>query len=48
MFIVAATAVMPVGATALATNDAFAGKKKHKENSFFSICHSFSFCISDW
>ena len=30
MFIVAVMAVMPVGATALATNDAFAGKKKHK------------------
>ena len=31
MFIVAAMAVMLVGATALATEDVFAGKKKHKE-----------------
>ena len=31
MVIVAAMAVMLVGATALATEDAFAGKKKHKE-----------------
>jgi len=31
MFIVAAMAVMLVGATALATEDAFAGKKKHYE-----------------
>ena len=31
MFIVAAMAVMLIGATALATDDAFAGKKKHKE-----------------
>ena len=31
MFIVAAMAMMLVGATALATEDAFAGKKKHKE-----------------
>ena len=31
MFIVAAMAVMLVGATALATEDAFADKKKHKE-----------------
>jgi hypothetical protein len=31
MFIVAAMAVMLIGATALATEDAFAGKKKHKE-----------------
>jgi hypothetical protein len=31
MFVVAAMAVMLVGATALATEDAFAGKKKHKE-----------------
>jgi hypothetical protein len=31
MVIVAAMAVMLIGATALATEDAFAGKKKHKE-----------------
>jgi hypothetical protein len=31
MFVVAAMAVMLVGATALATEDAFAGKKKHYE-----------------
>jgi hypothetical protein len=31
MFIVAAMAVMLIGATALATEDAFAGKKKHYE-----------------
>jgi hypothetical protein len=31
MLIVAAMAVMLIGATALATEDAFAGKKKHKE-----------------
>jgi hypothetical protein len=31
MVIVAAMAVMLIGATALATDDAFAGKKKHKE-----------------
>lgn len=31
MVVVAAMAVMLVGATALATEDAFAGKKKHKE-----------------
>ncbi|MPZ08341.1 MAG: hypothetical protein GEU26_18330 [Nitrososphaeraceae archaeon] len=31
MFIVAAMAVMLIGATTLATEDAFAGKKKHKE-----------------
>ena len=31
MFIVAAMAVMLVSATALATEDAFAGKKKHYE-----------------
>ena len=31
MVIVAATAVMLIGATALATEDALAGKKKHKE-----------------
>jgi hypothetical protein len=30
-FIVAAMAVMLIGATAIATEDAFAGKKKHKE-----------------
>ena len=29
--VVAAMAVMLIGATALATEDAFAGKKKHKE-----------------
>ena len=32
MFIVAAMAVMLVGATALATEDAFAGKKKYDKN----------------
>jgi hypothetical protein len=32
MFIVAAMAVMLVGATALATEDAFAGKKKYEKN----------------
>ena len=31
MVIVAAMTVMLIGATALATEDAFAGKKKHKE-----------------
>jgi hypothetical protein len=31
MVIVATMAVMLIGATALATEDAFAGKKKHKE-----------------
>ena len=31
MAIVATMAVMLIGATALATEDAFAGKKKHKE-----------------
>jgi hypothetical protein len=31
MVIVAAMAVVLIGATALATEDAFAGKKKHKE-----------------
>ncbi|MFY9965815.1 MAG: hypothetical protein WBL44_16520 [Nitrososphaeraceae archaeon] len=31
MVIVAAMAVMLIGATTLATEDAFAGKKKHKE-----------------
>ena len=31
MFIVAVMAVMLIGATALATEDAFADKKKHKE-----------------
>jgi hypothetical protein len=31
MVIVAVMAVMLIGATALATDDAFAGKKKHKE-----------------
>ena len=31
MVIVAVMAVMLIGATALATEDAFAGKKKHKE-----------------
>jgi hypothetical protein len=31
MVIVAAMAVILIGATALATEDAFAGKKKHKE-----------------
>ena len=32
MFIVATMAVMLVGATALATEDAFAGKKKYEKN----------------
>jgi len=32
MFIVAAMAVMLVGATALATEDAFAGRKKYEKN----------------
>jgi hypothetical protein len=31
MFVVAAVAVMLISATALATEEAFAGKKKHKE-----------------
>ena len=32
MFIVAAMAVMLIGATALATEDAFAGKKKYEKS----------------
>ena len=32
MFIVAAVAVMLIGATALATEDAFAGKKKYEKS----------------
>ena len=36
MFIVAAMAVMLVGATALATEDAFAGKKKYEKNQAIS------------
>ena len=36
MFIVAAMAVMLVGATALATQDAFAGKKKYEKNQALS------------
>jgi hypothetical protein len=36
MFIVAAMAVMLIGATALATEDAFAGKKKYGKNQAIS------------
>jgi len=36
MFIVAALAVMLIGATALATEDAFAGKKKYGKNQAIS------------
>jgi len=36
IFIVAAMAVMLVGATALATEDAFAGKKKYEKNQAIS------------
>ena len=36
MFIVAAMAVMLVGATALATEDAYAGKKKYEKNQALS------------
>ena len=36
MFIVATMAVMLVGATALATDDAFAGKKKYGKNQVIS------------
>jgi hypothetical protein len=36
MFIVAAMAVMFIGATALATEDAFAGKKKYGKNQAIS------------
>jgi hypothetical protein len=36
MFIVATMAVMLVGATALATEDAFAGKKKYEKNQAIS------------
>ena len=36
MFIVAAMAVMLIGATALATDDAFAGKKKYGKNQVIS------------
>jgi hypothetical protein len=32
MFVVAAMAIMLIGATALATDDAFAGKKKYGKN----------------
>jgi hypothetical protein len=36
MFVVAAMAIMLVGATALATEDAFAGKKKYDKNQALS------------
>ena len=36
MFIVAAMAIMLVGTTALATEDAFAGKKKYEKNQAIS------------
>jgi hypothetical protein len=36
MFIVAAMAIMLVGATALATEDAFAGKEKYEKNQALS------------
>ncbi len=36
MFIVAAMAVMLIGATALATEDAFAGKKKYEKSQAIS------------
>ena len=36
MFIVAAMAIMLIGATALATEDAFAGKKKYGKNQAIS------------
>jgi hypothetical protein len=36
MFVVAAMTVMLVGATALATEDAFAGKKKYEKNQALS------------
>ena len=39
MFIVAAMAVMLIGATALATEDAFAGKKKYGKSQATSQAH---------
>ena len=40
MFVVAAMAIMLVGATALATEDAFAGKKKYEKNQAISQANS--------